>query len=503
MSSAPAGIPEADWLATPASVRTLILAQQQEIQALRWENDELRSQLAALATELASLREQIGRSSRNSSKPPSSDGPGFKPPERRRGSGRKRGAQPGHPGSGPELLPIERVDQVVEHHPDVCRRCGTLLEGEDSDPLRHQVIEIPLITPVVIEHRLHRLVCPCCSSSTCATLPADVEASSYGPRLSALVGLLGSAFPLSFSKTQSLLVQLLGIEMSRGAIAKVRERISATLEQPMQEALDLARQQPVAYVDETGAPTGNADGGNPTGKRGWQWVMVTGVVTVFLQGLSRSAAAAIELLGHGFGGIVVSDRFSAYNHLPLEQRQLCWAHLIRDLAAIAERPGANAEFGAQLLELQRQLFGHWHRYKDGTIDWPGLQQACGPIREDFVATLQRVVELGCERGERTPWARTVRTCQQLLQRSDALWTFLEQEGIEPTNNAAERALRQSVIQRKISHGVQSRQGAICRSRLLTVTTTLRQQGRDLWQFLEQAWIAHHRSGLMPSLLPAL
>jgi transposase len=112
------------------------------------------------------------------------------------------------------------------------------------------------------------------------------------------------------------------------------------------------------------------------------------------------------------------------------------------------------------------------------------------------------VELGCQRGERTPWARTVRTCQQILQRSDALWTFLETPGVEPTNNAAERALRQSVIQRKISHGVQSAQGAICRSRLLTVTTTLRQQGRDVWSFLEQAWIAHYGGGLMPSLLPA-
>ena len=502
MSSAPAGIPEADWLATPASVRTLILAQQQEIQALRRENDELRSQLTALATELASLRERVGRSSLNSSKPPSSDGPGFKPPERK-GSGRKRGAQPGHPGSGPELLPIERVDQVVVHHPDACRRCGALLHGEDPDPLRHQLIEIPPITPLVIEHRLHRLVCPCCSTSTCATLPADVEASSYGPRLSALVGLLGSAFPLSFSKTQSLLVQLLGIEMSRGAIARVRQRLSAALVQPMAQALEIARLQPVAYVDETGAPTGNADGGNPTGKRGWQWVMVTGVVTVFLQGLSRSAAAAIELLGHGFGGIVVSDRFSAYNHLPTQQRQLCWAHLIRDLRAIAERPGASAEFGAQLLELQRQLFGHWHRYKDGTIDWPDLQKACGLIRQRFEATLQRVVELGVQRGERTPWAKTARTCQQILQLADGLWTFLEMEGIEPTNNAAERALRPSVIQRKISHGVQSTQGAICRSRLLTVTTSLRQQGRDVWQFLEQAWIAHHRGGVMPSLLPAL
>ena len=495
MSSPPAGISEADWDTWPAGARELILSQHEEIELLR-------SQLTALATELASLRERIGRSSRNSSKPPSSDGLGFKPPERRKGSGRNRGGQPGHPGSGPELLPIERVDEVVDHHPDACRRCGTLLQevGEDPDPMRHQVIEIPPITPLVIEHRLHRLVCPCCSTSTCATLPADVEASHYGPRLSALVGLLGSAFPLSFSKTQALLQQLVGVEMSRGAIARVRQRLSAALAEPMAQALAAARQQPVAYVDETGAPTGNADGNNPTGKRGWQWVMVTAVVTVFIQGLSRSTAAAIELLGNAFDGIVVSDRFSTCNHLPTQQRQLCWAHLIRDLTAIAERPGASAEFGAELLGLQQQLFGHWHHYREGKIDWPALQQSCRPIRQAFETTLQRVVELGYQRGERTPWASTVRTCQQLQKVRGGLWTFLETRGIEPTNNAAERALRQSVIQRKISHGVQSASGAICRSRLLTVTTTLRQQGRDVWEFLEQAWIAHHRGGVMPSLL---
>jgi hypothetical protein len=180
------------------------------------------------------------------------------------------------------------VNEVVEHHPDACRRCGTLLQGEDPEPYRHQVIEIPPITPLVIEHRLHRLVCPCCSTSTCATLPADLEATRYGPRLSALVGLLGSAFPLSFSKTQALLDQLLGVEYScgedfvysRGAIAAIRQRLSAALEQSMEEALAAARQQPVAYVVdevlraavETGAPTGNADGGNPDRKRGWQWV---------------------------------------------------------------------------------------------------------------------------------------------------------------------------------------------------------------------------------------
>ena len=139
--------------------------------------------------------------------------------------------------------------------------------------------------------------------------------------------------------------------------------------------------------------------------------------------------------------------------------------------------------------------------KDGTIGWPALQQSCRPIRQAFEATLQRVVELGAQRGERTPWASTVRTCQQLLKVANGLWSFLENEGIEPTNNAAELTLRQSVIQRKISHVDQSRQGAICRSCLLTVTTTLRQLGRDVWQFLEQAWIAHHRGGVMPSLLP--
>ena len=308
---------------------------------------------------------------------------------------------------------------MVDHHPDACRRCGQLLDGIDPEPLRHQVIEIPPITPLVIEHRLHRLVCPCCSTSTCATLPADVEASHYGPRLSALVGLLGSAFPLSFSKTQTLLQQLVGVEMSRGAIARVRQRLSAALAEPMAQALEAARQQPVAYVDETGAPTGNAVdavfreavGNNPTGKRGWQWVMVT----------------AIELLGNAFGGIVVSDRFSAYNHLPVMQRQLCWAHLIRDLVAIAERPGASAEFGAELLGLQQQLFGHWHRYKEGKIDWPALQQSCRPIRQAFETTLQQVVELGYPRCERTPWASTVRTCQQLQKVTEEQDTNMKAE----------------------------------------------------------------------------
>ena len=216
------------------------------------------------------------------------------------------------------------------------------------------------------------LVCPCCSTSTCATLPAAVEASHDGPRLSALVGLLGSVFRLSFSKSQALPKQLLGVAVSRGEIATIRQRLSAVLARPLQEALAFARQQPVVDVDETGAPTGNADGNTPTGKRGWQWVLVTAVVTVF-----------------------------------------------------------------------------------------------GPRTESIDGCRDRAA-------------------------GEHLW-----------RHCRERPLRQSVIQRKISLAVQSRPGAISRSRLLTVTTTLRQQGRDVWQLMEQAWIAHHRGGVVSSVLPDL
>jgi transposase len=194
--------------------------------------------------------------------------------------------------------------------------------------------------------------------------------------------------------------------------------------------------------------------------------MMTAVVAVFVQGLSRSAAAAMELLVHGVGGIVGSDRLSAYNHL--------------------------------LLELQQRQFEQWHRYKDGTISWPALQHRCQRIWVAFETTLQLVVELGCQRGERTPWAKTLSTSRQRLQRSDALRRFLEIERIEPTNNAAERSLNQTVIQRKIIHDVHY---AARGSRLLTVTTSLQQKSRDVWDFLVQGWIAHHRGGVIPSLMP--
>jgi transposase len=154
------------------------------------------------------------------------------------------------------------------------------------------------------------------------------------------VGLLGSAFPLSMDKTSELLVRLLGVSISCGAIVAIHARLAACLREPTEEALREARQQPVVYMDQIGAPTGNADGSNAEGRRGWLWVLMTPMLTMFSQGLSRSSAAAMKLLRPSFGGIVVSDRFSVTNQLALKQRQLCWAHIIRYFFAVAEGPGA-------------------------------------------------------------------------------------------------------------------------------------------------------------------
>ncbi|MBM5817428.1 MAG: IS66 family transposase, partial [Cyanobacteria bacterium K_Offshore_surface_m2_239] len=366
---------------------------------------------------------------------------------------------------------------------------------------RHQVIDIPKIKPFVIEHQLHRLICSHCHTSTRAELPAGVESGGFGPQLSALVGLLGGVYHLSHRKVQRLLDQFLGVELSTGAINAIRCRVSESLATLVEEAAAAIRKETVAHMDETGGPIGNADGNNPERKRGWLWVLVTPALAVFHLALSRSAEVARDVLGGAFEGILVTDRYGAYNWLPLNRRQICWAHIKRDFTAIAERTGVNKEMGRRLLELERQMFEQWHHWREGKISRQDLKICMQPIRQAIAKTLQEVSDLGFSKREKTPWASTVRTCRKILKVEPALWTFLDHPDVEPTNNAAERALRPAVIHRKLSYGVQSQRGALCQGRLLTVTTTLKQQGRDAMAFLVEAWEAHKNGLPAPSLLP--
>jgi hypothetical protein len=349
----------------------------------------VRALVEQLLSRIAQLEEQKGRSSRNSSKPPSSDGNGFKPSgeEKRKASGRKRGGQEGHPGASRNLLPSEQCKEVIPHVPTTCRGCGEALCGEDPDPHRHQVVDIPKIAPFVIEHQLHRLICPHCHTSTCAELPVGVESGGFGPQLSALVGLLGGTYHLSHRKVRSLLDQVLGVEISTGSINAIRCRLSESLATLVEEATDAIRQEKVAHLDETGGPIGNADGNNPGKKRGWLWVMVTPALTVFHLALSRSGEMARQVLGEAFAGVVVTDRWGAYNWLPLHRRQICWAHIKRDFTAMAERSGASAQVGQRLLELEKQLFEQWHRWREGQINRQELKTFTTPIRQEIEAWL--------------------------------------------------------------------------------------------------------------------
>ncbi len=246
---------------------------------------------------------------------------------------------------------------------------------------------------------------------------------------------------------------------------------------------------------------GNADGGNPTGRKAWLWVAVTPLVSFFCVLLSRSQEAALTLLGNNFGGILISDRHGDYNWVDLERRQLCWAHLRQEFIKISERTGVAGELGEALVKLQEQLFELWHRVRDGTLTRTEFISAVAPIRFSVKAKLQEAADYPIGSQEKTPLAKTVRTCRQLLKVEPAMWLFVTVEGVEPTNNAAERALRPAVLWRRTSFGSQSATGSTFVARMLTVVTTLRSQRRNVLEYLTAACRAARHGLPPPSLLP--
>ena len=201
----------------------------------------------------------------------------------------------------------------------------------------------------------------------------------------------------------------------------------------------------VVGADETSFSQGNMDGCNAKKSQAWLWVAVTPLVTFFQITLTRCTSAASDLLGETFDGILNSDRYGAYNWVSSEQRQLCWAHLKRDFIKISQRTGVSKEIGTARIEQQEKLFELWYQVRDGTFTRCDFQLAVEPIRHSLKSTLQEAADYEIGSQEKTPLAKTVRTCRQLLKIEPALWLFVQVEGVEPTNNAAERAIRPAVI----------------------------------------------------------
>jgi len=474
----PAGISTEEWDATPASVQALV-------NTLLGAVEELQQAIPKLQTRISRLEEQVGQNSRNSSKPPSSDPPNVKKPPPKAKGKRKAGGQPGHAGHGRGLKPTDEVSRFVVHRPTGCRGCGALLLGEDPQPQRHQVCELPPIEPEIIEYQVHTLHCLRCGQATSAEWPVGMPPGRFGPRVQALVGALSGRYHISRRDIQEMLAALFQVEMSLGSVSNQEAQVSMALSQPVAEAHAYVQQQVQVNTDETSWSREN--------RKHWLWTAATPLVTVFLIVATRGADGAKQLLGREFGGVTGSDRWSAYNWLDAARRQLCWAHLLRDFQAFVERKGESAIIGQALLTQAALMFDLWYRVRDGTLSRSEFQQAMQPIRREVVALLR----LGAFINHR----QTAKTCGNILKLQPALWAFVEHDGIEPTNNAAERALRRAVLWRKRSFGSQSERGQHFTERVLTVVTTLRQQKRNVLTYLTAACHAQHLGLPAPSLLP--
>ncbi len=487
------GVDEADWRQTPETVREAVTYQQQRLDGLERRCELYEEQLAILRAqvaeveklkaEIAELRGLLKQNSSNSSKPPSSDSPYLKKYSSKREGKRKRGGQKGHEGISRNLLAEEEVSQIIEVRRVCCTQCGGLLLGDDLRPERHQVSEVPAVKTEVTEYRRHRIRCVVCGAMNQPEWPEEMPRGSFGPRAQAIVAYLGGRMGASQREISEAMYVLHGLRVGVGSISAIEERVSEALEQSVKIADHYVKQQPVNYVDETAWKEQN--------KNCWLWLAASATATVFRIMSGRSSAQAREMIKAKEGAIITSDRYSAYNWLGLSRRQICWAHLKRDFQAIAERGGDSEVIGKGLLDQVKLLFELWHKARDGTISREEFQQQMQPIQQQVGKLLRD--------GRNSPNNKTRRTCGNIILMESALWTFVKVEGVEPTNNNAERPLRRAVLWRRRSFGTQSEAGSRFVERILTAVTTLRQQGREALDYLTA--VQSHDPALRPSLIP--
>ena len=471
--------------ATEVELRAALVAERAALVAERARSAELEERIAKLEKQLAKLLELLGQDSSNSNKPPSSDPPTAKQ-AKKKPKGRRRGGQKGHRGSRRELLPPERVDEVVDLFPTECESCWKPLpQVPDKFPKRYQLTELKPLAVHTTEWRRHAVVCPCCDYKTRAKYDPDViPRLSFGPRLMAVTALLTGVYHLSRRQTVRLLRELLGVRMSLGSVSAIEKRVSEAVEPAVDEAMESARGAAVKHTDGT------------TWLRAGTllslWVVATTAVTVFkVLPNGQKATLRDDLFGR-VRGILVSDRATALKFWAMRRRQICWAHLIRKFVSYSERDGPAGKLGEELLEYTSLMFEYWSLFGEGQLSRAIFIERMAPVRLQVEALLERAVsleELGVSG-----------SCADILQHREALWTFVEHVGVEPTNNHAERELRGLVMWRRRSFGSQSERGTRFAARMMTVAHTARKQGREILDFLVECCIPRPEGATAPSLL---
>ncbi len=321
--------------------------------ALAIQVQRLEGRVERLEGEVRELR----RDSDNSSLPPSADPGAGKRRRKGKRSPRNPGAQPGHPGSGRGLLPIEQVAEVIEHLPESCAQCGhSLADRPARGPIRrHQVAELPETAVAVTEHRLCRRRCPDCGALTQAELPPEIPRERFGPRLQGTIATLVAGFRLSRRQVADLCGEFFGSQIAVGSVDAVLQRQGIALREPQKRLCDAVRSAPVLCVDETGW--------KQAGERRFLWGAFTEEAAVLRVAPSRHREEAEELLGSSTA-IVSSDRWWAYDHLDPARRQVSWSHLLRDFRFHAESPIADqSEFGEGCLGVAESVFEAWRAFQ--------------------------------------------------------------------------------------------------------------------------------------------
>lgn len=460
---------------------------EQRVVELEKQVAELENQVVQLQGQVKELLARLERNSGNSNKPPSSDPPGARAKRGKKAkSGRTQGGQPGHEGSNRAMAPPEQVNDFVNFFPPICEGCHVPLpETPDGDAARYQTVETPPIKPFITEYRVHTVKCPGCGFRTCAAHD-QVPLSAFGPRLSALIALLTGVYHLSRRATVSLLSDVVGVEMSLGAVSAIEARVSAAVEPVVEETWKKVGSAEVKHTDGTSWFQGGALCA--------LWTIATTVATVFKIVANGRMETLKKLFGEAPQGILVSDRATALTFWAMEKRQVCWAHLLRKFIAFSEMGGQAGAVGRGLLEYLGIMFSYWDDVKIGKLSREEFRTSMAPVRQHMEALLERATKLGT--------APLSGSCADILAHRLALWTFVERDDVEPTNNHAERELRAFVLWRKRSYGTQSERGNRFAERLMTVAHTARKQKKDVLGFLTACCSAACEHSAPPSLFTA-
>lgn len=423
-----------------------------------------------LLDRIAELEDRLNQNSGNSSKPPSSDGPGTPPARKRPDSGRKRGAQPGHKGQRRERHPHDARLTVTPHYPAAdCPCCGGQMLTHDRPHRTHQVFDLPEVSYFVTEHQLFRRTCTGCITSIQAELPETVSDTQMGPNLLTYIALQSGQFHQSISQIQQQLKQHFGLSFSRGAISEAQGRVSAMLTPTYQAIKQQVQQATIIHADETRHQRG--------GERRWMWLALSKIAVCFMTAYGRGQDAAQRLLGLAPEGVVVTDQYSGYRFIDPSQRQLCWAHIARNVAAIADSgESVNQSVGARLVLLADTLFRIRHRWESGDLSKAQYLRRLRRCRQSWLTQLAQGA-LVCSKRYRG-------RCRLLIKDDEMLWRFMEDDAIALTNNEAERALRGYVLWRKGSYGVWSQRGELFRQRILSLVETAKRLSRCPQQWLQ-------------------